>query len=157
MNVIASVDGSVWTSVFLNNLSVRAIGSRASDAAIRAAMNTTLPGIAMKFRFTIASSGAGCGTTGGIFSTARCSSGIGMLSAGKLRYLAMAGRAVTKMRTDAMMNGDHPFSTATAEWRVTIGPDMVVVATFDGTCAIGGLDVADPPSTSNTTGGCQIL
>src|SRR5678815_245642 len=107
-------------------------------------MNTTLPGIAMKFRFTIASSGVGCDTTGGIFSTARCSSGIGMLSAGKLRYLAMAGRAVTKMRTDAMMNGDHPFSTATAEWGVTIGPDMVVVATFDGTCALSLIHISEP-------------
>ena len=78
-------------------------------------MKTTVPGIAMKFRFTIASSGVGCGTTGGIFSTARCRSGIGMLSAGKVRYLAIVGRPVTKIRTDAMMNGDQPLKTAIAE------------------------------------------
>ena len=42
---------------------------------------TTVPGMAMKFRFTIASSAVGCGTTGGIFSTARCRSGIAILSA----------------------------------------------------------------------------
>src|SRR5690349_474934 len=100
MNVIASVDGSVWTSVRLNNCIVRANGSRASDAATTPAMKTTLPGIAMKFRFTIASSGVGWGTTGGTFSTARCNTGIGRLSAGKLRYLLTAGSAVTKISTD---------------------------------------------------------
>ena len=37
---------------------------------LRPAMKTTVPGMPMKFRFTIASSGVGCGTTGGILSTA---------------------------------------------------------------------------------------
>ena len=70
MNEIASVDGSVCTSVALKRCIVRARGSRASDAATRPATKTTVPGMAMKFRFTIASSGVGCGTTGGTFSTA---------------------------------------------------------------------------------------
>src|SRR5215208_1845265 len=143
MKLIASVDGSVCTSVLLNRCRVRASGSRASDAAARPAMKTTVPGMAIKFRLTLASSGVGCGTTGGIFRTARCRIGIGMLRDGKFRYLAIAGSPVTKINTDAMMNGDQPLSTVSTE------------------CAGTGIEATelnpgDPPIRI-TTGGFQIL
>ena len=72
----------------------------------------------MKFRLTVASSGVGCGATGGIFSTALCRNGIGIRRASKFRYLATAGRPVTKIRTDATMKGDQPFRTSAVEWRL---------------------------------------
>src|SRR6187397_1151680 len=142
MKLMASVDGTVCTSVFLNSASVRASGSRASAAATRAAMKTTVPGIAMKFRLTIASSGVGIGATGGIFSTARCSSGMGILSAGKARYFAIDGRPVTKIRTDAMMNGDQPLTTAIAECDVTAAVVTPAPGRFGGFGETDGVESA---------------
>ena len=72
----------------------------------------------MKFKLTVASSGVGCGATGGIFSTALCRNGIGIRRASKFRYLAAAGSPVTKIRTDATMKGDQPFRTSAVEWRL---------------------------------------
>ena len=51
-----------------------------------------------------------------------------MLSAGKFRYLATAGRPVTKISTDAMMNGDHPLSTVVTECCVTAVSVTAVLA-----------------------------
>ena len=56
-------------------------------------MKMTVPGIAMKFRLTVASSGVGSGATGGIFSTALCRYGIGILKASKFTCLADRGQA----------------------------------------------------------------
>ena len=76
------------------------------------ATKTTVPGIATKFRLTVASSGVGFGATGGIFNTALCRYGIGILKASKFRYLLIAGKPVTKIKIEATMNGDQPFNTA---------------------------------------------
>ena len=89
----------------------------------------------MKFRLTVASSGVGIGATGGIFSTALCRNGIGILRASKFRYLATAGKPVTKIKTEATMNGDQPFNTSDVEWRL--------------------VDVASSPLTGITSAGFQ--
>ena len=91
----------------------------------------------MKFRLTVASSGAGIGATGGIFSTALCRNGMGMRSASKFRYRLMAGRPVAKIRIEVTMNGDQPFNTSTAEWRL--------------------VETTRSPATGMTSAGCQTF
>ena len=76
------------------------------------ATKTTVPGMAMKFRLTVASSGVGFGATGGIFSTALCRNGIGIFRASKFKYLLIDGKPVTKIKIEATMNGDQPFNTS---------------------------------------------
>src|SRR6187402_976383 len=112
MKLIASNDGIIWTTVLLNSRRVFPNDRPASRAATTAAMKMTVPGIAMKFRFTVASSGVGIGATGGIFSTALCRYGIGTRKALKFTYRASAGRPLRKIKMDAMMNGDQPFNTS---------------------------------------------
>ena len=97
----------------------------------------TVPGMAMKFRLTVASSGIGIGATGGIFSTALCSNGIGIRSASKFRYRLSSGNPVTKIRTEVTMNGDQPFNTSAAEWRL--------------------VDATSSPLTGMTVFGCQTF
>ena len=82
-----------------------------------------------------------------------------MLSAGTFRYFAIEGRPVKKIRTDAMMNGDHPVSTVVAECCVPRVPDTAVAAAFEGRPGIDapGEGIGDPPPIGITTGGFQIL
>src|SRR4051812_38611339 len=80
--------------------------------------NTTVPGIAMKFKLTVASSGVGRGAIGGIFNTALCRYGIGVTKELRFKCLLTAGNPVTKIKIDATMKGDQPFNTAAVEWRL---------------------------------------
>ena len=98
-----------------DNLARRAIPP--SNAATSAGDKDNGAGNAEKFRSTVASSGVGFGATGGIFRTAWCKHGIGILSAAKFRYFAIDGRPVTKIKTEATMKGDQPLNTCGAEWR----------------------------------------
>src|SRR5688500_20005833 len=118
MKLIASIDGVIWTTVSLNSRAVVRQGSRARNAATRADTKRTVPGIATKFRLTVASSGVGFGATGGIFNTALWRYGIGILKASKFKYLLIDGKPVTKIKIEATMNGDQPFNTAAVECRL---------------------------------------
>jgi hypothetical protein len=62
---------------------------------------------------TVASSAVGIGTTGGIRSTALCRNGIGILSVSKFNDGATEGKPVTKINTEATMNGDQPLNMST--------------------------------------------
>src|SRR5678816_4848993 len=115
MKLIANNDGNICRTVALNSNAIFRMGSPASNAATIPATKTTVPGMPMKFRFTVASSGVGCGAIGGIFKTALCKYGIGVFSASKFRYLATEGKPVAKIRTEATMKGDQPFRTCPAE------------------------------------------
>src|SRR5436305_903622 len=95
IKLIASNDGVICVTVRLNRLAIFPSGNPASNAATIPATKTTVPGIPTKFRFTVASSGDGFGAIGGIFNTALCKYGIGILSASKFRYLAIDGKPVT--------------------------------------------------------------
>src|SRR5919109_809055 len=101
MKLIANNDGIICRTVALNRCSIFLGGSPASNAATMPATKTTVPGMPTKFRFTVASSGVGFGATGGIFKTALCKYGIGILSESKFKYLAIDGRPVTKIKTEA--------------------------------------------------------
>ena len=94
MKLIASSDGIIWTTVPAEEPQGLARATvRASRAAMTAATKTTVPGIATKFRLTIASSGVGIGATGGIFNTALCRHGIGILKAGEVQMPGERGLA----------------------------------------------------------------
>src|SRR5688572_32005459 len=133
MKLIARSDGVICTTVSLNRRAVVRSGSRARKAAITAPTKITVPGMAMKFRLTVASSGVGIGATGGILSTALCRNGIGIRKASKFKYRLIAGRPVTKIRIDAMTNGDQPFNISAGEWRVAaVSVCLLTGMTSDG-------------------------
>src|SRR5687767_11662884 len=133
MKLIANNDGIICTIVVLNRRSVFPNGSPASKAAMMPAMKTTVPGSPMKFRLTVASSGVGCGATGGIFNTALCNTAIGILKASKFKYLLIDGKPVAKIKIEATMNGDQPFNTSTVECCLTDFTNSPPTGiTFDG-------------------------
>src|SRR4051812_12522223 len=115
MKLMASSDGVICRTVAWRRRRILPAGRPASTAATMAATKVAVLGTPAKFRFAVASSAVGCGAIGGIFKTALCRYGIGILSASKFRYFSIDGRPVTKIKSDATRKGDQPFSTSPAE------------------------------------------
>src|SRR5688572_21839533 len=152
MKLTANNDGIIWMTVALNRRTVFPSGSPARKAATMPATKTTVPGIATKFRLTVASSGVGFGATGGIFNTALWRYGIGIRKASKFKYLLIDGKPVMKIKIEATMNGDHPFNTATVEWRlVEVTNAPLTGITSAGLQNFRNTTVASSEKTADTT------
>ena len=115
MQVMASSDGTSCLNVRPRMPTICPPERPSISARESAPRNTAVPGIAKTLRSITAASGVGIGRDRRHFEHDVVQPGERERERRDVEYGLVAGRPHRKMQIDARMNGDQPFSTATAE------------------------------------------